>query len=86
MGAESLIRGGRGDLRRVVCAKARNPMEFRMICGLREVSVDRLSKGILFYCKGNCGRAESGAEHERNTKRCAVLAGDPKHLVYYVSK
>src|SRR6266545_1812490 len=76
MGVESLVGGRRGGLRRVMCAKARNPMEFRTVCGLHDVSMDQLSKGILFYCKGNCGRVESEAEHERNTKCCAVLAGD----------
>ena len=53
-------------------------MEFRMVCGLRDVSMDQLSKGILFYCKSNCSLAEHGAEHKQNAKRCAVLAGDPK--------
>ena len=52
--------------------------------GLIEVTQQSFRTLLDRLCKGNCGQAESGAEHERNAKHCAVLAGDPKRLVYYI--
>ena len=62
-GAEGLSGGGRGDLWRVVCAEVGSPVGVQATCGICDVFGDRLSKGILFYCKGNCGLERCGAEH-----------------------
>ena len=36
------------------------------------------------YCKGSCNLVEHRAEHRGGVEQNAVLAGDPKSLVYYV--
>ncbi len=76
---KGLSGGGRGDLQRVVCAEVGSPAGVQATCGIRGVSGDRLSKGILSYCKGYCGRAgrgaECGAEHvtSRGSKAIRLL-------------
>jgi len=49
-----LVRGGRGDLQRVAFTEVWSPVGVRVTCGERSISRDWLSRGTLFYCKGNC--------------------------------
>jgi len=86
-GVESLVRGGRGDLQRVAFTEVWSLMGVRVTCGEHSISRDRLSRGTLFYCKGNCWRW-SGITQTAGDPKISLLdinklyksipAGDPK--------
>ena len=75
----SLVVGGEGDSEGVYLAVGGNPMIPRRQGLNTGYFRDRFSRGILFYCKGNCGSG-TGPGHKGNRGRSHELAGDPKGI------